>query len=61
MDVGLRDMRWAVVAAQHRSLRKAAESLNVRQSTARCVNSARRDLCGGRGEILVRDPEERGT
>ena len=33
MDVGLRDMRWAVIAAQHRSLRKAAESLNVRQST----------------------------
>ena len=33
MDLDLRDMRWAVVAAQHRSLRKAAESLNVRQST----------------------------
>jgi DNA-binding transcriptional LysR family regulator len=33
MDVGLRDMRWAVIAAQHRSLRKAAESLHVRQST----------------------------
>jgi DNA-binding transcriptional LysR family regulator len=33
MDLGLRDMRWAVFAAQHRSLRKAAESLNVRQST----------------------------
>ena len=26
-------MRWAVVAAQHRSLRRAAETLNVRQST----------------------------
>lgn len=26
-------MRWAIVASQHRSLRKAAESLNVRQST----------------------------
>ncbi|MFY9657869.1 MAG: LysR family transcriptional regulator [Methylocystis sp.] len=26
-------MRWAVVAARHRSLRRAAESLNVRQST----------------------------
>ena len=33
MDVGLRDLRWAVIAAQHRSLRKAAESLSVRQST----------------------------
>jgi DNA-binding transcriptional LysR family regulator len=33
LDVDLRDMRWAIIAAQHRSLRKAAESLNVRQST----------------------------
>jgi DNA-binding transcriptional LysR family regulator len=33
MDVGLRDLKWAVIAAQHRSLRKAAESLSVRQST----------------------------
>ena len=33
MDFDLRHMRWAVIAAQHRSLRKAAESLNVRQST----------------------------
>jgi DNA-binding transcriptional LysR family regulator len=33
MDVGLRDLRWAVISAQHRSLRKAAESLSVRQST----------------------------
>ncbi|WP_346726643.1 LysR family transcriptional regulator [Acidiphilium multivorum] len=29
----MRDMRWAIVASQHRSLRQAAESLNVRQST----------------------------
>ncbi len=33
MIVELRDFRWAVVASQHRSLRQAAESLNVRQST----------------------------
>jgi len=33
MDVSPREMRWAIVAAHHRSLRKAAESLNVRQST----------------------------
>jgi len=33
MSVDLRDLRWAVVASQHRSLRKAAEALNVRQST----------------------------
>jgi DNA-binding transcriptional LysR family regulator len=32
-SIELRDMRWAIVASQHRSLRKAAESLNVRQST----------------------------
>ncbi|WP_244406233.1 LysR family transcriptional regulator [Methylocella silvestris] len=29
----LRDLRWAIVASQHRSLRQAAEALNVRQST----------------------------
>jgi DNA-binding transcriptional LysR family regulator len=33
VDVELRDLRWAVVASQHRSLRQAAEALNVRQST----------------------------
>ncbi len=26
-------MKWALIASQHRSLRQAAESLNVRQST----------------------------
>jgi DNA-binding transcriptional LysR family regulator len=26
-------MRWAIIAAQHRSLRQAAEALNIRQST----------------------------
>jgi DNA-binding transcriptional LysR family regulator len=29
----LRDMRWAITAAQYRSLRQAAEALNIRQST----------------------------
>lgn len=33
MNVDLRDLRWALVAAQHRSLRQAAEALGVRQST----------------------------
>ncbi|MFG1404189.1 LysR family transcriptional regulator [Xanthobacter sediminis] len=31
--MNFRDLRWAIAAAQHRSLRRAAESLNVRQST----------------------------
>ncbi|MGR7995763.1 LysR family transcriptional regulator [Xanthobacter sp. ZOL 2024] len=33
MPVELRDMRWAIVAAEHSSLRRAAEALNVREST----------------------------
>ncbi len=33
MTVELRDLRWAIVASQHRSLRQAAEALNIRQST----------------------------
>jgi DNA-binding transcriptional LysR family regulator len=33
MTVELRELRWAIVASQHRSLRQAAEALNVRQST----------------------------
>jgi DNA-binding transcriptional LysR family regulator len=33
MSVELRDLRWALVAARHRSLRQAAEELNIRQST----------------------------
>jgi DNA-binding transcriptional LysR family regulator len=32
-DIALRDLRWAIIAAQHRSLRRAAEILNIRQST----------------------------
>lgn len=33
MTIEFRDLRWAIVAAQHRSLRQAAEALNIRQST----------------------------
>jgi DNA-binding transcriptional LysR family regulator len=33
MNVELVDLKWALVASQHRSLRRAAETLNVRQST----------------------------
>jgi len=33
VDVELRDLRLAVVTSQHRSLRQAAEALNIRQST----------------------------
>lgn len=33
MDVELRDLKWAIAASQHRSLRRAAEVLNIRQST----------------------------
>ncbi|WP_338829740.1 LysR family transcriptional regulator [Bradyrhizobium sp. 27S5] len=33
MSVEIRDLRWAIVAAQHRSLRQAAEALHIRQST----------------------------
>ena len=40
MAVELRELRWAVVAAQHRSLRQAAEVLGVRQSTlSRCLSN----------------------
>ena len=33
MSVELRDLQWAIVAAQHRGLRQAAEALDIRQST----------------------------
>lgn len=33
MSVEFRDLRWALAASRHRSLRQAAETLNVRQST----------------------------
>jgi DNA-binding transcriptional LysR family regulator len=38
VTIELRDLRWAIVAAQHRSLRQAAGALNIRQSTlSRCL------------------------
>lgn len=33
MPAELRDFRWAITASQHRSLRQAAETLNIKQST----------------------------
>ena len=33
MTVELQDMKWAITVSQHRSLRSAAETLHVRQST----------------------------
>ncbi|OAI30869.1 transcriptional regulator [Methylosinus sp. R-45379] len=33
MNSELRDLKWALVASRHRSLRQAAETLNTRQST----------------------------
>lgn len=41
MSIELRELRWAVTAAQHRSLRQAAEALNIRQST---ISRGLRDL-----------------
>ena len=43
--IELRDLRWAIIAAQHRSLRQAAESLNIRQSTlSRILRNLERHL-----------------
>ncbi|MGY3619166.1 DNA-binding transcriptional LysR family regulator [Bradyrhizobium sp. USDA 10063] len=33
VPVEFRDLRWAIVASQHRSLRQAAETLRIKQST----------------------------
>lgn len=33
MNVELKDLTWALVASRHRSLRQAADALNIRQST----------------------------
>lgn len=36
--IELRDLRWAITAAQHRSIRRAAEALNIKPSTlSRCL------------------------
>jgi DNA-binding transcriptional LysR family regulator len=45
----LRDLRWAIAASQHRSLRRAAEALNIRQST---LSRRLRDLECRRGAQL---------
>ena len=38
--VEFRDLRWAIVVSQHRSLRQASETLNIRQSTlSRCLRA----------------------
>ncbi|WP_247808155.1 MULTISPECIES: LysR family transcriptional regulator [unclassified Bradyrhizobium] len=40
VPVEFRDLRWAIVASQHRSLRQAAETLRVKQSTlSRCLRN----------------------
>jgi len=49
VTVELQDMRWAVVASQHRSLRQAAETLNLRQST---LSRRLRDLKHRLGAVL---------
>ena len=47
--IEFRDLRWALVAARHRSLRQAAETLNIRQST---LSRRLRDLEYRLGAIL---------
>lgn len=49
MTVELRDLRWALIVSQHRSLRQAAERLNVRQST---LSRRLRDLDSSLGAVL---------
>jgi DNA-binding transcriptional LysR family regulator len=43
--VEFRDLRWAIAASQHRSLRQAAETLRVKQSTlSRCLRNLEHSL-----------------
>ena len=49
MTIDLRDLRWAIILAQHRSLRQAAEALSIRQST---LSRGLRDLEFQLGETL---------
>lgn len=49
MVVELQDLRWAIIASQHRSLRQAAERLNIRQST---LSRRLRDLEHRLGAVL---------
>jgi DNA-binding transcriptional LysR family regulator len=49
VTVEFRELKWAITAAQHRSLRQAAETLNIRQST---LSRGLRDLETQLGAIL---------
>lgn len=49
MTVELRDLKWAIIASQHRSLRQAASSLTIRQST---LSRRLRDLEYRLGAVL---------
>ncbi|WP_245311066.1 LysR family transcriptional regulator [Bradyrhizobium valentinum] len=45
MPLEFRDLRWAIAASQHRSLRQAAETLRIKQSTlSRCLRSLEHTL-----------------
>lgn len=47
MSVEFRDLRWAIAASQHRSLRQAAETLKIKQSTlSRCLQNLEYKLGG---------------
>lgn len=49
MNVGFRDLRWAIAVSQHSSIRKASDVLRVRQST---LSRRLRELEGELGGIL---------
>ena len=49
VGVELRALRWAIIAAQHKSLGRAAETLNIRRST---LSRGLRDLEHRLGAIL---------
>jgi DNA-binding transcriptional LysR family regulator len=49
LSIELREIRWVIVASQHRSLRQAAETLNIRQST---LSRRLRDLEYRLGAVL---------
>lgn len=45
MPLEFRDLRWAIAASQHRSLRQAAETLRIKQSTlSRCLRNLEQRL-----------------
>jgi DNA-binding transcriptional LysR family regulator len=49
LSMEFRDLRWALVVSRHRSLRQAADALNLRQST---LSRRLRDLEFQLGSIL---------